>query len=268
MKNFHLYSLFTCCFIMCIATSTVAQNSSPKPIDSKKMLAKFIEQEMVYPESDLKQKNPGKVRFIVFVDEKGKYTDFEISQGATPAIEKEAERLMKKICWEPALNNGAPVKGKQVFEIEFHPRKYKKFVKRRGYDRIPGFNTESDTNFQVLSFRKAQTPPKALFENGGNLGAFLAEQLRYPDAAARLGIRGEVKLSFIVEPSGNSSNVIVEKDLGGGCTEEALRLLKLIRWQPASLDGSPVRVRWTLNVAFQVNRSGVGDENIPSSPNL
>ncbi len=245
-----------------------AQNRSVSTVDNKKMLHDFFSMEMVYPEKALENNISGDVRIIVEIDEKGQMIDYSISQSVDPEIDKEAIRIMKKICWLPALSNGKKVKGKQVLEIPFHVRKYKKQMKRRGYNQIPNLDLANDTNFVIYPFRKANSIPTPDFPNGKKLGQFLSEQLQYPEAASRLGIRGTVTLKFIVETSGNSSNVIVEKDLGGGCTEEAMRLLKLIRWIPAQKDGQPVRVGWSLDIAFQVNRSGVGQVTTPGNNGL
>ena len=59
-----------------------------------------------------------------------------------------------------------------------------------------------------------------------SFGKFIAENLKYPELAYTQNIAGDVELSFIVETSGRISNLEVVNPLGGGCTEEAIHLIK------------------------------------------
>ncbi len=86
---------------------------------------------------------------------------------------------------------------------------------------------------------------------------FMAQNIVYPFEARAQGIEGTVVLSFIVEPDGRLTHVKLEKDIGGGCGAEALRIVNAmiesdLRWVPGKLDGKPVRVRYTLPVRFRL----------------
>ncbi len=83
---------------------------------------------------------------------------------------------------------------------------------------------------------------------------FLQKELRYPDQARRMGIEGKVYIEFIVEKDGSLSNMKVIKSVGGGCDEEALRVLKKSpKWTPGNNAGRGVRVRMSLPVNFKLN---------------
>jgi periplasmic protein TonB len=56
-----------------------------------------------------------------------------------------------------------------------------------------------------------------------------------------------------VEPYGLISNVNVNDPLGAGCKEEAIRLVKLLRWMPGILNGKAVRVLMNLSITFNLN---------------
>ncbi|MFN3530322.1 MAG: energy transducer TonB [Bacteroidia bacterium] len=82
---------------------------------------------------------------------------------------------------------------------------------------------------------------------------FLYGQLRYPPLALESRIQGLVVVQFIIDEQGNITNPIVVRSLGGGCDEEALRVIKLMpRWTPGKQRGRPVRVRYNLPVRFQL----------------
>jgi protein TonB len=75
--------------------------------------------------------------------------------------------------------------------------------------------------------------------------------LVYPVIARSNGIQGKVFLNFIVEPNGSVSNVTVLRGIGGGCDEEAIRLVKAMPgWTPGKQQGKSVRVTVNYSVAF------------------
>jgi hypothetical protein len=59
-------------------------------------------------------------------------------------------------------------------------------------------------------------------------------------------------LKFVVVPSGRISNLLTEKTVGGGCTEEAIRVVKMIRWIPGIKNQAAVRSWRTLDITFDI----------------
>jgi len=80
---------------------------------------------------------------------------------------------------------------------------------------------------------------------------FLRKNVRYPEAALKASIQGVVVVVFIIEIDGYLSNIEVTKGIGGGCDEEAIRVVKLMpRWEPARRNGKPVRVVVKFPIVF------------------
>ncbi|MEI8004801.1 MAG: energy transducer TonB [Bacteroidota bacterium] len=80
---------------------------------------------------------------------------------------------------------------------------------------------------------------------------WLGENLKYPEEAKELGIQGRVFVSFVVEPDGSTSNAVVKRGIGGGCDEEAIRIVKAMpKWGPGKQRGQPVRVQFNLPIKF------------------
>jgi protein TonB len=80
---------------------------------------------------------------------------------------------------------------------------------------------------------------------------FLNNNLRYPSIATEMGISGRVTLQFVVEKDGHIDRIKVIRGLGGGCDEEALRVIKLMpKWKPGMQDGKCVPVYFTFPVVF------------------
>lgn len=85
------------------------------------------------------------------------------------------------------------------------------------------------------------------------LAKFLIQNLKYPTAAREGNIQGKVYIAFIVEKNGELSDLKVIKGIGGGCDEEALRVLKSgSAWKPGMVDGKAVRTAFTLPITFQI----------------
>jgi len=80
---------------------------------------------------------------------------------------------------------------------------------------------------------------------------FLLENIKYPQMARESGIQGVVYVTFVVEPDGSISNVRVIRGIGGGCDEEAIRVVKMMpKWIPGNQRGKPVRVQFNMPIKF------------------
>jgi protein TonB len=101
-----------------------------------------------------------------------------------------------------------------------------------------------------LEMFDVQKPPS--FPGGeAALMRFLAENIKYPDMAREAGIQGVVVVSFVVGKDGNINDISLLKEVGGGCSKEALRVVKTMpRWSPGEAQGHAVKVRFTLPVRF------------------
>lgn len=81
---------------------------------------------------------------------------------------------------------------------------------------------------------------------------FIAKNLIYPDTAIKMGAQGMIILQFIVETDGALSNIEVVKKFDDACAEEAVRVAKLMRWNPGKQSGKEVRVKIYMPVKFKL----------------
>ena len=82
---------------------------------------------------------------------------------------------------------------------------------------------------------------------------YIARNINYPQIARDHNITGTVNLSFVVERDGSITNVQVLRGIGGGCDEEAVRVIKSMpRWNPGMQRSEPVRVRFSIPVTFRL----------------
>jgi len=82
---------------------------------------------------------------------------------------------------------------------------------------------------------------------------YVAKNIKYPQIARETGIQGRVFVGFVVEPDGSISNVKLLRGIGGGCDEEAMRVIKsLAKWKPGKQRGKAVRVSYQIPVVFKL----------------
>ena len=114
---------------------------------------------------------------------------------------------------------------------------------------IPANEPEDDTD-ETIPFIIVQDMP--MFPGGtSELMRYLATNIKYPPYAKEAGIQGRVFINFIVETDGSITNVKILRGIGGGCDEEAIRVVKnMPKWKPGMQRGKPVRVPFNLPVKF------------------
>lgn len=83
---------------------------------------------------------------------------------------------------------------------------------------------------------------------------FIASNIRYPRIASQQGTEGRVIVTFVINGQGEVTNAEVVKGIGGGCDEEAIRVIKLLpKWKPGKQNGRPVSVKFTVPIKFALN---------------
>lgn len=118
-----------------------------------------------------------------------------------------------------------------------------------------GLNNSSIAQTQVSEEEVFQVVDEgAMFPQGKEaMTEFLAKNLKYPEKAIKDSIAGRVFVSFIVEKDGSLSNIKVLRDIGGGCGEEAIRVMKLMpKWTPAKVGNKLVRQQYYMPIEFRL----------------
>lgn len=94
---------------------------------------------------------------------------------------------------------------------------------------------------------------KAKFK-GGDFKKYLADNLNYPQVAMAQGIEGTVVVEFVVDEFGKIHNPKVIKGIGGGCDEEAIRVIKKSsgQWEPGVHNGEKRSSYFTQTVTFRL----------------
>jgi len=93
------------------------------------------------------------------------------------------------------------------------------------------------------------------FEGGvDKMYQWLGENIKYPQEARESGISGTVVVTFVVEKDGSITNVEPLNKIGGGCEQEAVRVVKLMpKWRGGKQNNMPVRVQFNIPIKFSLN---------------
>lgn len=89
--------------------------------------------------------------------------------------------------------------------------------------------------------------PEAMFK-------YLGQNIKCPGSAIDAGIQGTVYVSFVVDTSGAINATSVLRGIGGGCDEEALRVVNgMPLWVPGKDNGKPVKVQYNMRYASVID---------------
>ena len=261
MKDYNKIFLFIALVFMTLGLNVNAQTKSPEPKSGFSLTKKIIQHHLVYPEAALDQKG-GKITVLYDVDKEGNASNYRVDNAFNDECAAEAIRLVKMIEWEPAMKNGKPVEYQDYYTIEFSPKSYKKSEAKNPRLMIPEQEYPAQKSNNVYILKELYSAPRPYFDNPNmTMATYLRKNLKFPDQAKELEIQGTVKLSFIIETDGRASNIIVENSVGGGCDNEAIRLIQNMVWTPGVKRDSLVRTRMTQDITFQIGERNYYDGN-------
>lgn len=252
--------LLVALFILLAGWQLKAQNIEPEPVAGKALTKEYIFQNLIYPQDDLDQGNSGQVVIGFHVDAKGVASQYVVKSTFSEAASPVAMHLVKTILWNPAIIRGIPADYDTEYTVDFHAKNYKRYWKHHQRSEIP-LSLEADTSYQIYEYKQLNEVAKPYFLDGSNMGTYIASNLKFPDAAKEREIQGTVRLSFVVETNGSVSNIVILNSVGGGCDNEAVRLIQETHWIPAEKNGKYVRSHNMQDITFNIGNRNFQDGN-------
>ena len=212
-------------------------------------LLKFVANNVKYPEKAKDEEISGRV-FISFVIEKdGSVSNVELKRGIGGGCDDEAVRVVKAMPkWKPGIKDGKPVRVSYMMPINFKltDDTPTKSVKKTEANK-PDMKPNADGVYQIVE----EMP---CFPGGDQkLMEYIANNINYPQEARDKGIEGRVFIGMVIEKDGSVSKVNILRGIGGGCDEEAERVISSMpKWMPGKVGGEPVPVSYMLPVNFKL----------------
>lgn len=164
------------------------------------------------------------------------------------------EKYAADIQYEMVINNDGKITSLRDIDVRNEQ------VTRIGPDSVPMVkqvspeqttNSETTPELKVYDMSVVESAPE--FPGGQReLSKFINNTLKYPSTARQNNIQGKVYLGFIVEKDGSIGDIKIKQGIGGGCDEEAVRVIKSSpKWKPGTIKGQAVRTYCVLPIVFQ-----------------
>lgn len=215
---------------------------------------KFLGENVKYPKQAKDENIQGNVFISFTVEKDGSLNDITVNKPLGGGTDEEAVRVLKlSKRWNPGVQNGKVVRVKYNLPIRFKIPGKAPITNGTSTTPTPSVVAANDTT--IYNFVKVENPPT--FPGGmAEFYKFLAENIKYPELAKENRVYGNVFLSFVVEKDGSISTIKVDRKLGSGTDEEAVRVLELSpRWFPGTINKTPIRVKYNIPVKFSLNQA-------------
>jgi TonB family protein len=213
---------------------------------------KFLGNNVQYPKSAKDENVQGTVYVSFTIEKDGSLTDIKVDRKLGAGTDEEAVRILKlSKRWNPGMQNGKVVRVKYNIPVRFS---------------IPGVKPKINSNIRtftkpttdgndnaIYSYVSMKNPP--MYPGGmAQFYKFLGDNMKYPEMATKDKVEGTVYISFTVEKDGSLTDIKVDRKLGSGTDEEAVRMVKLSkRWNPGMENGNPVRTKYNIPVKFTMH---------------
>ena len=207
---------------------------------------KWLGQNINYPAEAKEKGVQGRVIVQMVVEKDGTITNAKVVRGVDPLLDAEALRVVNQSPkWKPGMQKGEAVRVKYTLPIMFRLS-----------------NDSSDS-------KAAETPRKAIVDENGvhqvceempefpggmaECMKWLGKNINYPTEAKEKGTQGRVIIQFVVEKDGSITEAKVARGVDPLLDAEALRVINSSpKWKPGKQGGQPVRVKYTIPVAFKL----------------
>lgn len=216
-------------------------------------------------EANKKVENTQAVELAKLQTEKKKEAKVEKKEVIKQEPEKVVEQVKSSVKFTaPVIKKDEEVKEEDEIKLD----EVQKSDKAVGAFTVEGNDEVGGAVLKAKEDIAAPEPPKHVEETkvftvveqmpmfpGGDaaLMSYLANNIHYPTVAAENGVQGRVVVGFVVERDGSITDVSVLRGVDPSLDREAMRVVKSMpRWTPGKQNGSAVRVKYQVPVAFRL----------------
>jgi TonB family protein len=229
------------CLSLAIVSNAQFFDVPPEPLGGNAEAKRILSEAFCAEKVKISERNRGKIdlKFIVFKD--GSIDSLKFANGINREIDTEIARIFPLIQWLPGIMNDQKVSAWHLFSFRVNQ----------------SFYTNSqlcfeEINSKIFEYEDAEIQAQYV---GSDFGKFVYSNLTYPGTALNNNLEGTVTVRFVVETNGRLSNLGTDNNVGGGCEQEAIRVVKSSRWKPAIKDAKAVRTQIYYPITFKLGPS-------------
>jgi len=233
----------------------------PQYTGGEQAMMKFVAENVKYPQ-EAKDKNISGRVFVSFVVEKdGSVSNVKVLRGIGGGCDEEAARVISAMPkWKPGKQKGEPVRVSYQIPINFKLADDLKQPAKKSDASKADMKPDKNGVYQIVE-EMPEFPggERALLD-------YIGKNIRYPEAAKEKEIQGRVFIGMVVEKDGSVGEVKVLRGIGGGCDEEAVRVISSMpKWKPGMQDGKPVRVSYQIPIFFKLDNGATSKGSLANS---
>lgn len=189
-----------------------------------------------YPKRARKAGVQGDVVLTLNIDANGSVTAASVVSG-NPELVEAAVKAVRKWKYVPYDLNGAPVAVTTKVLVRFSISETKPADVVLGFETVPAPHFDS-----VYKVGNGVTAPKPVF----------TPDPTFSDQARMDHFQGTCLLSLVIGPDGRPYDIKLERTLGEGLDQKAIRAVRRWKFEPARKDGKPVPVAIKVEVQFRL----------------
>lgn len=249
--------------LLLLSKRNFAQKSSTDPefeaqaIGGKAQIEQALQTQLNLPKLLVNSDFKTEVLTFFDLDSAGNAIHIKIEGQVNNVLRQEVSRMFRFLKFKRTLH--LPNESRPYFlNFSLSTEKYNKYIKQHSKFNLKN-PKPADSSFVVHA--KADRSP-VYYKNGEEgLVDYILSEIEYPKIAIEKSIEGTVVLEFIVEINGYVTGIEVKKSVNGGCTEEAIRLIRETKWNPAVLNDKLVRYKTTYPITFSLRNVNKGNES-------
>lgn len=217
-------------------------------IGGKEQVEQILETQFTLPKTLLTSNFDVQYTASFDLDSVGNAINVTYKSGINNALRNETTRILRFLKFTKTQNEAFET---YPYTLSFHisTDRYNKFAKQRSRLNLKK-TQQADSSFII--YTKADKSPEYYKNGEEGMNEFVLSEIEYPKLAIEKSVEGTVIIEFVVETNGYVTAINLKKGLGAGCSEEALRLIKSTKWQPAVLNNKLVRYRTNYPITFSL----------------
>lgn len=226
-------------------------------IGGKEQVEQVLQTQLTLPKAILTSNFEKDVSVFFDIDSAGNAINMEMTAGLNNLLRNEIKRIFKFLKFKKTQSSNQRPEPYWV-TLKLSTEKYNNYFKQRSKINLKK-GIAADSSY-VIRTRGDKSPE---YYKGGDegLAEYILSEIEYPKLAVEKSIEGTVILEFVVETNGYVTSIVTKQGVNGGCTDEAIRLIKRTKWQPATLNNKFVRYQTTYPITFSlrnVSKDGSG----------
>lgn len=259
VKKISILALVLRAFLTIAQSSSTSLEFEAQAVGGKEQIEQILQTQLTLPKTILTSNFDVKLTTFFDLDSAGKALNIKVDGQVNNALRNEITRLFTFLRFYKTLN--LPNESRPYFLFfKLSTEKYNKYFKQKNKLSLKK-PTVADSSYVIYS--KADKSPEYYKNGDDGLSEFILANIEYPKLAIEKSVEGTVILEFVVETNGYITSLNVKQGVNTGCTEEAIRLIKLTKWQPATLNNKLVRYKTSYPITF--NLRNVNRDNSNSS---